>query len=158
MRGGGRGGNGEKKKTEPNHQRWYAKWKLNWNIQYTLHTYAFLHVLVPICMLSRHLLTKLSASELSQKFLKRVCCWLGRHAVIGHLTRIHLSAGRMSYLLKKHKIMEPFIGLSKASTQILQRRLELMIFQLAHGSLKDTRHQIQYTKIPCTMANLLQVI
>ncbi len=52
----------------PNHPRWYAKWKLSWNM-YTLHKLVFAH-LAPICMLSRCLLTKISASELSQKFLK----------------------------------------------------------------------------------------
>ena len=36
-----------------------------------------LHVPHPICMLSRCLSTKISASELSRKFIKSVGCWLG---------------------------------------------------------------------------------
>ncbi len=37
--------------------------------------------LAPICMLSRCLLTKISASELSRKFIKRMHCWLGRRKI-----------------------------------------------------------------------------
>ncbi len=53
----------------PNHQRWHAKWKLRWNILYThcIHVFARL---APICMLSRCLSTKISASELRRKFIK----------------------------------------------------------------------------------------
>ena len=51
----------------PNRQRWYAKWKLSWNI-YTLHSRfstfgADLHAQSVI-------IDKISASELSQKFIK----------------------------------------------------------------------------------------
>ncbi len=63
----------------PNHQRWYAKWKLSRNM-HVLHT-RFLHVKVPTCKLSRWLTTKISASGLRRKFVKSVlfgweCCWL----------------------------------------------------------------------------------
>ncbi len=53
----------------PNHRRWYAKWKLRCNI-YTLHT--------RFCMFSADLyaqsalINKISASELSRKFIKSV--------------------------------------------------------------------------------------
>ena len=51
----------------PNHQRWYAKWKLSWNI-YTMHTC--------FCTFDANwyaqlvLINKISASELSRKFIK----------------------------------------------------------------------------------------
>ncbi len=59
----------------PLHQRWYAKWKLSWNMYYTfIHAFA---LLVPICMLSRCLLTSfLHRSSVGS--LLRVRCWLGR--------------------------------------------------------------------------------
>ena len=69
-KGGGGGGRG------PNHQRGYAKWNLSWNYRYTLHTC--------FCMFGTNLyaqsvlINKISASQLSQKFVKRVRCWLGR--------------------------------------------------------------------------------
>ncbi len=51
-------GNPPARNWQRNHQRWYAKWKLSWNVSvYTLHTRFFAR-LVPICMLSRCLLTK----------------------------------------------------------------------------------------------------
>ena len=52
----------------PNQQRWHAKWKLRRNM-YTLRA-TFLHVLAPTRMLSRRLVTKISASELRRKFVK----------------------------------------------------------------------------------------
>ena len=54
-------------KREPNHQRWPAKWKLSWNT-YALHTH--------FCMFGADLhaqsalVNKISASELSRKFVK----------------------------------------------------------------------------------------
>ena len=65
----------------PNHQRWYANWKFSWNMYVcthcTLHVFAHL---VPICMLSRCLLNKISASELSRKFIKGAL-------LVGHVLR-----------------------------------------------------------------------
>ncbi len=58
------------RRRKPNHQRWYAEWNLSWNM-YTLHT-RFPHVRHRFCMLSRCLLTKISASELSRRFIKNV--------------------------------------------------------------------------------------
>ena len=49
----------------PNHQRWYAKWKLGWNI-----CSIRIARLALICKLSRWLVSKISASELSRKFIK----------------------------------------------------------------------------------------
>ena len=54
----------------PNHHRWHAKWKLSWN-SYSTHC---MHV---FCTFGTNLYTqsvlinKISASELSQKFIKR---------------------------------------------------------------------------------------
>ena len=51
----------------PNHQRWYAKWKLSWNV-YTLHA-CFCTLCANLCAQSV-LINKISASELRQKFIK----------------------------------------------------------------------------------------
>ncbi len=58
----------------PNHQGWHAKRKLSRNT-YTLHT-CFSHVLAPICMLSRWLVTK-SLRRSSGGSLLRVYCLVG---------------------------------------------------------------------------------
>ncbi len=50
----------------PNHHRWHAKWKLSRNV-HTLRT-RFCHVLASIRMLSRCLVTTISASEIRRKF------------------------------------------------------------------------------------------
>ena len=55
---------------DPNQQRWYAKWKLSRNT-YTLHT-RLCTFGCQFCMLSRCLVTKFLASELSRKFTKSV--------------------------------------------------------------------------------------
>ncbi len=34
----------------PNQQRWFAKWKLSWNVYSTVHTYSILHTHVFFCM------------------------------------------------------------------------------------------------------------
>ncbi len=51
----------------PNHQRWHAKWKLSWNI-YTFHT-RFCTFGADLYAQSL-LISKISAPELSQKFIK----------------------------------------------------------------------------------------
>ncbi len=57
--------------SRPNQQRWCAKWKLSWN-KYILHACFCTFVMLSWC-----LVTKISASELSQNFILRVRCWLG---------------------------------------------------------------------------------
>ncbi len=69
----------------PNHQRWYAKWKLSRNM-YTLRT-RFLARLAPICMLSRCSLTKFLHWS-SGGSLLRVRCWLGSGTLIFTKTSI----------------------------------------------------------------------
>ncbi len=53
-----------------NHQRWYAKWKLSWRIQYIPIAYTFFARLALICYAQSVLINKISASELSRKFVK----------------------------------------------------------------------------------------
>ena len=57
----------------PNHQRWYAKWKLSRNtVLYTPSIRVFAR-LAPTCVFSVSvLINQISASELSRKFLKSV--------------------------------------------------------------------------------------
>ena len=51
----------------PNHQRWYAKWKLSWNT-YILRTH--FHTFCTDLYAQLVLISKISASELSRKFIK----------------------------------------------------------------------------------------
>ncbi len=52
----------------PNHQRWYAKMEAL--SEYVSIAYTFFARLAPICIHSRCLINKISASELSRKFIK----------------------------------------------------------------------------------------
>ncbi len=51
----------------PNHQRWYANWKLSWNM-YTLHTR--LHTFGANLYAQSVLVHKISALELSRELIK----------------------------------------------------------------------------------------
>ncbi len=59
----------------PNHQRWYANWKLSWNTTHCTHV--FFARLAPIRILSRCPLTKIPHRS-SVRSLLRVHCWLGK--------------------------------------------------------------------------------
>ncbi len=53
----------------PNHQRWYAKWKLRWNMS-TLHGTRFFCTFGANLYAQLVLLNKILALELSRKFIK----------------------------------------------------------------------------------------
>ena len=80
-----RGNNNEKKKPNPSQQRWYAKWKLSWNILYEHTSFctfgADFHA-QPV------LNNKISASELSEKFIKSTLL-VGYSFFISHLFLQH---------------------------------------------------------------------
>ncbi len=58
----------------PNHQRWYARWKLSWNM-YTMHT-RFCTFRADLYAQSV-LTNKISASELSPKFINKSALLVG---------------------------------------------------------------------------------
>ena len=67
----------------PNHQRWYVKWKLSWNI-YRTHCIHVFARLAPICTLSQCLVTKLLHRS-SVGSLLRMHCWLGTLSPHAHV-------------------------------------------------------------------------